>query len=189
MSTGTRVDLLTGIRTAEFLVALLDSATDRIEVAGSIRRGKPDVGDVELVAVPRLEEMPDGLFGSVTVNHLTERVDRLIADGILASHPTDPKRGERYSKIVDPDSGLQVDLFSATAQTFGLIYLIRTGPEAYSHQFVTDLRRRSLHSANGQLHRGGLGCGSYVCEVVPTPEEADVYRAADWPYVRPEMRA
>ena len=76
-----------------------------------------------------------------------------------------------------------------TPETFGLIYLIRTGPADYSQRFVTDLRRRGLHVADGELHRGGLGCGSYTCEVVPTPEEQDVYAAAGWPFVRPEHRA
>jgi DNA polymerase/3'-5' exonuclease PolX len=129
------------------------------------------------------------MFGERMTNRLTERVDRCIADGILASHPTDPKRGERYSKLVEPETGLQVDLFSATAATFGLILLIRTGPADYSHRFVTAIRGRpALHVAGGELHRGSLGCGAYACEVVPTPEEADVYAAADWPFREPELR-
>jgi DNA polymerase/3'-5' exonuclease PolX len=160
------------------LLRNLADAADRIEVGGSIRRGKPDVGDIELVAVPRLETVPDGLFESVEVNRLTERVDRLIGVAILASHPTDPKRGERYSKLIHPASGLQVDLFSASAESFGLIYLIRTGPATYSQQFVTDLRRKGLHVGKGQLHRGGLGCGAYVCEVIPTPRRRMAVRQA-----------
>lgn len=185
MSTGTRVARAVAQLAAERLVEILIPATHRIEVAGSIRRGSVDVGDIELVAVPIIQTEPDGMFASVDRNRLTERVDALLLTGALASHPTDPKRGERYSKLVDPESGLQLDLFSATAESFGLVMLIRTGPAAYSHQFVTDLRRRILHAGKGQLHRGSMGCGEFV----PTPEEADVYAAAGWPYVRPELRA
>lgn len=160
-----------------------------VVVAGSIRRVRADVGDIELVAVPIIRTEPDGMFETSSVNRLTERVDYLISTGALRSHPTDPKRGQRYSKLIDGPTGLQIDLFSATASTFGLIYLIRTGPRDYSQRFVTDLRRRALHVTGGELHRGSLGCGSSPCEVVPTPAERDVYEAAGWPFVQPWMRA
>jgi DNA polymerase/3'-5' exonuclease PolX len=189
MSTGTRVPLVEAELVAVALASTLMPACERIQVAGSVRRQRPDVGDVELVAVPRIETEPDGMFGERSINRLTERLDMLLAAGTLASHPTDPKRGERYSKLLDAGSGLQVDLFSARPATFGLIFLIRTGPAAYSERFVTDLRRRGLHVAGGELHRGGLGCGAYECEVVPTPEEADVFAAAGWPFAKPELRA
>ena len=188
MSAGLRVALNDARSIALGILWRLSPSTERIEIAGSIRRGRADVGDIELVAVPRVETEPDGLFDFADANRLTERVDALIADGLLANHPTDPKRGDRYSKLIEPTSGLQLDLFSATVSTFGLIYLIRTGPADYSHRFVTDLRRRDLHVSGGALHRGSLGCGAYVCEVIPTPEETDVYGAAGWPFVRPEDR-
>lgn len=188
MSAGTRVSLAEGERVAASLARAFTPVTERIETAGSIRRGRPDVGDIELVAIPLIEREPDGMFAERLVNRLTDRVDRLLEDGILAPHPTDPKRGDRYSKFLHADTGLQVDLFSATAESFGLIFLIRTGPADYSRRFVTDIRRRALHVAGGQLHRGSLGCGSIPCEVIPTPDEASVYAAAGWTVVAPEWR-
>ena len=188
MSTGTRVLLATAVGVADLILNQLATATERIEIAGSIRRGRADVGDIEIVAVPRIETVPEGMWETRAVNRLTDRIDEMVRLGDLFEHPTDPKRGDRYSKLMDPWSGLQVDLFSASAETFGLIYLIRTGPADYSHRFVTDLRRRNLHVAGGQLHRGSRGCGAYVCEIVPAPEEADVYAAAGWPFVRPADR-
>lgn len=189
MSAGTRVALAEADQAAAGLVALLSDAVHRIAVAGSIRRASPDVGDIEIVAVPKVDEEPDGMFATRPVDRLTERVDYLIDHGFLASHPTLPARGPRYSRLIDRTTGLQVDLFSATTETFGLIYLIRTGPADYSRRFVTDLRRSGLHAAEGQLHRGSLGCGTYVCEVIPTPDEESVYAAAGWSVVAPEWRA
>lgn len=191
MSTGTRLSLTQARAAAAELVMALHPACERIEVAGSIRRGKADVGDIELVAVPRLVSAPEGLFGEMRANLLTERVDHIIdtGSGFLANHPTDRKRGERYSKLWMALRGIQVDLFSAAWDTFGLILLIRTGPADYSQRFVTKLRGRGLHVAKGELHRGSLGCGAYVCEVVPTPYESDVYSAAGWDFVEPEDRA
>jgi DNA polymerase/3'-5' exonuclease PolX len=190
VSTGTRVPLADAELVAVALASTLQPACERIQIAGSIRRQRADVGDIELVAVPRIETLPEGMFGVRSINRLTERLDMLTAAGVLAPHPIDPKRGERYSKLLDAGSGLQVDVFSATRETFGLILLIRTGPANYSQRFVTAIRGRpALHVAGGQLHRGSLGCGAYECEVVPTPEEADVYAAADWPFAEPETRA
>ncbi len=41
-------------------------ACERVEVAGSIRRGKPQVGDIELVVIPRFEtKTVDDMFGPV----------------------------------------------------------------------------------------------------------------------------
>lgn len=187
MSTGVRVPLHTAEAHAQTILASLLDACERIEVGGSIRRHRADVGDIELVAVPSIES--DGLLMPVERNLLTERVDALIEAGTLAVHPTDPKRGTRYSKLLHPQSGLQVDLFSARPETFGLIHLLRTGPADYSRRFVTEIRQRGLHVSGGEVHRGGRGCGQYDCDVVPTPTEEDVYTAAVWPFVRPEDRA
>jgi len=47
---------------AEKTKALLAPYCERIEIAGSIRRKKPDVGDIELVAIPKPYNI--GLFES-----------------------------------------------------------------------------------------------------------------------------
>lgn len=188
MSGGQRVGLAEARWVAADVAGFLEGGTERLEVAGSIRRNRPDVGDIELVAIPTLTNRPDGMWGSATDNGLTAGIDQAIAGRLLAPHPTDPKRGERYSKLIHSDSGLQVDIFSARLHTWGMVLLIRTGSRDYSARFVVDLRRRGLHASKGELHRGGLGCGAYVCEIVPTPEESDVYAAAGWPWVAPEDR-
>lgn len=200
MSTGTRVPYAQAAEAAHFLVVLLRDYCERIEVAGSIRRLRNDVGDIELVAIPKIETEPDGMFGERQVNRLTQKLDALLLDQAwIKPHPTDPKRGKRYSKVIDCETGMQLDLFSATPSTFGLIYLIRTGPASYSQRFVTDLHRAGFHVSGGTLHRGSgssdrdgwhppLGCPT-TCPVRPTPEEADVFDAAGWQFVAPELRA
>jgi DNA polymerase/3'-5' exonuclease PolX len=197
VSAGVRLPLAEARAVADELVALLAPACERIEIAGSIRRGRPDVGDIELVAVPRITiEATQGLWG----NGETERVNELdeLADRELLRVSVEIKRadgsiehqrrwGPRYKASLF--RGIPVDLFSTTPASFGLIYLIRTGPAAFSQRLVTDARRRDLHVAEGQLHRGSLGCGAYVCEVIPTPGERDVFGAMDLPWIAPEARA
>jgi DNA polymerase/3'-5' exonuclease PolX len=192
MSTGTRVSLVDARTIAEEIADALRPATHRIAVAGSIRRGLRDIGDIELVAIPRThpEFIRDGFFGGqeTEVDELQEAVDKLIADGVLAPHPTDPKRGPRYSKLLHVASGLQLDLFTARPHTWGLIFLIRTGPASYSQYLVTHARRRGFHVAGGELHVGSLGCTAIECRVVPTPEEYDVFKAIGVPGDSPDRR-
>lgn len=190
MSAGTRVALSDARRIADEVMDALWPSTHRIEVAGSIRRGRPDVGDIELVAEPIVSEVPDGMFATTSINRLTEAIDYSVEGGLLANHPTDRKRGERYSKVVHRDSGLQVDVFSVLPPaSWGVLLLIRTGPADYSHRLVTDARKRGLHVGGGALHRGGLGCGTFTCEVVPTDDERDVLAALGLPWTPPEERA
>ena len=56
-----RLDEATAI--AERVVEILRPHCDRIEVAGSVRRGKPEVGDIEVVCIPRTTV--SGLFGDI----------------------------------------------------------------------------------------------------------------------------
>ena len=75
MSTGLRYTLAEAQRIAGAIVGQLDPSCVRLEIAGSLRRGRPDVGDIELVAIPRFIEEPSGLFETQQVSLL----DRALA--------------------------------------------------------------------------------------------------------------
>lgn len=192
MSTATRVPLAEATIVAEQLLTILSLGCEKAVIAGSIRRRAESVGDIEIVAVPRLhtERLREGLFEDrdVIIDELQVVVDSLLMDGTLSSHPDDPKRGPRYSKLLHTDSGLQLDLFSTRPDTFGLILLIRTGPKTYSQWIVTEARARRFHVVDGELHRGGMGCGAVPCPVVPTPDEDAVFNALHIHPARPESR-
>jgi len=82
---------------------------DKLEGVGSIRRQKPTVGDVDFVAVAT-----DASWGKITQALKKARV-------ICA--------GKSVIKIYYPCENIlfQVDFYRATAQTFGIQELIRTG--------------------------------------------------------------
>jgi len=191
VSSGDALERHEAIAVADGLVAALGPSCERIEVAGSLRRGTPTVRDVELVAVPRIStrEERSGLFivDEVEVDHLYDRVEELVRRGVLEGrHP--PRRGHRYQalRLV---GGANVDLFAVRPPAqWGAIMAIRTGPAAYSQRVVEHARSVGLHVAKGAVHRGGLGCGKYECEVVDTPEEADYFAALGLPLVPPEAR-
>ena len=78
---------------AEALVELLRPACQRIEIAGSIRRGKARPNDIEIVAVPRWRGQVT-LMGGVepTENMLNLRCNELLATGQLEKRPDNQGR-------------------------------------------------------------------------------------------------
>lgn len=183
MSAGVRVPLAQAECVAAAIVEALRPACERIEVAGSIRRRKPEVGDVELVAVPRLVDGPraDLFAPPPMVSALNGALRILEDDGRLIAHPTKPADGERYKKRVAARSGLQIDLFLVLPPAeWGPIFAIRTGPADYSAAAVSELRRRGMRCEGGTIWRGN--------ELLPCPEESDFFAAVGWPLRPPRER-
>lgn len=151
---------------AEKYKALLAPHCDRIEIAGSIRRKKPEVKDIEIVAIPKSYEV--GLFesGIATVINRLEKV-----------------RGElpcKYTQRILPE-GIALDLFFAEPGNWGLIYAIRTGSADFSHHVL----------ASGWVRKGYTSSGGYLTangRAVEVPEEVDLFRRIGLDFVEPEHR-
>lgn len=171
------------------VVALLRPACQRIEVAGSIRRRRPLVGDIEIVCQPRCEARAGGLFAELTesVNLLDERVAALLRDGALRrglDASGRPAWGSRYHRILY--DGVQVDLFAVLAPAqWGVIYLLRTGPAAFNKRLVTVRHKGGWLPEWLKMRAGVLWLGD---DLVSTPEEEDVFYTLGQPYVEPWVR-
>jgi DNA polymerase/3'-5' exonuclease PolX len=103
---------------AQKVVSDLAPHCERIEIAGSIRRKKADVKDIEIVCIPKPYEV--GLFESgiaPVVNNWPK---------IKGSLPC------KYTQRLLPE-GIKLDLFFAERDNWGLILAIRTGSANYSH--------------------------------------------------------
>jgi DNA polymerase/3'-5' exonuclease PolX len=207
-ATTERVPVSEAMGIAEQLIAYLEPACERIVIAGSIRRGLPTVGDIELVAVPRLRETVErDMFGEVAATRKTdlldERLDHLLRAGLVAKRTrSDGKTfwGPKAKYLTF--EGMNVDLFTPEAQRFGLILMIRTGPAVYSHQLVTEKGKQFVtgYQPNGRpIMRYGLlpshlrvqegWLTSKVSGIrIPTPEERDFYDYTRLPYLDPWER-
>jgi DNA polymerase/3'-5' exonuclease PolX len=172
---------------AQSLVNLLAPACARIEIAGSIRRKRPEVGDIEIVAQPlqRLETFtPTGeLFPTAGWrNLLDERLQELLARDVIRKHPFDPKWGEKYRKLLQPDISAQIDLFILTPPAeWGPAMVIRTGPADFSREMVTRLRRFKMRCED-------LAVQTFDGEHVPCPDEHTFFELCGMAYVAPERR-
>lgn len=185
-----RISLAAAETLAAQVVELLRPACTRIEIAGSIRRRKPDVGDVEILCTPRIAmEAPD-LFGQATpVNKLDELVDGLLRDGILLPRLDVNGRtaiGERYKRLSIDSFPLDLFVCLPPAQ-WGVLMLIRTGPAEFSHRFVTSRRQGGMLPEWAQVRDGAI----YHREtgiVFEAWDEAAVFRTIGVDYIEPEVR-
>src|SRR3990172_8017793 len=117
---------------AERLAAELSPGCERIAVAGSVRRGKPDVKDLEIVAVPKIVIVAD-LFGNPT-NAYSMLDAELIRLGL---HQL--KGGEKYKQFLLPE-GINLDLFITSREQWGWIFVLRTGHRDFNKWLVTPRR-------------------------------------------------
>jgi DNA polymerase/3'-5' exonuclease PolX len=151
---------------AEKTKELLAPYCERIEIAGSIRRKKPEVKDIELVAIPKHYDV--GLFenGIATIVNQWKKV-----------------KGElpcKYTQRLLPD-GITLDLFFANKENWGLIYALRTGSADYSHKVLaTGWVKLGYNSEGGQLSING--------KEINIPEEKDLFKLIGITYIEPELR-
>lgn len=169
-------------RVAARIVALLKPYCDRIEIAGSVRRRKPDVGDIEIVCIPKTFSEAT-LFGPGGSTRDAGFAEACHAVGTIRKG--DPFEG-KYIQIMAAPFGLpdvQVDLFTSRPENWGLIFAMRTGSARFSHEVLANgWCCAGFHSIDGMLHRRGLP------REIPVREEADLFNLIGVPWVKPEDR-
>lgn len=116
---------------ARELVAALRPVTLRLVVAGSLRRMKAEVGDVEILFVPRVEPRKLDLFHVGPVDLAEEMLEGLVRSGVLSkrlSSAGTTSWGAKNRLAVHVASGIPVDLFTATEGNWWNYLVCRTGP-------------------------------------------------------------
>jgi DNA polymerase/3'-5' exonuclease PolX len=132
----------------------LQAACTRIEIAGSIRRARPEVKDIELVCVPDMSGMPAPKleFGKPIPKAHKTMLDASIAHMKELGDVEIKMNGERMKKFRLKYAGIWVDLFiNIPPSDWGVQYLIRTGQKEFGHWCVTNRK-----------HGGALPDGHFV---------------------------
>lgn len=177
MSTGDKRPPAQAREDAEAFRAMFDGCYEQWTVAGSVRRGKPEVGDIEHVVIPRIGELTTstGLYRE-NGNLLIERANVLVRGGKIqkALYNGSTRWGDLYRGCVFRD--FKHEIFSADALNFGPILAIRTGPAEFSERLVTRLKARGEY----RQHNG------YVVKVLP--EERTFLELCGEPWTEPGER-
>jgi DNA polymerase/3'-5' exonuclease PolX len=185
-------------RVAALLKTILAPGCERIEIAGSLRRQRPTVGDIELLAVG-LRIVTADLWGSpvVVVENKAADIIHDLANGGNRDWKWDlltPRHGPLYFRIRYGPVPIAVDIFFCRQETYAANLLVRTGPAEYSHAVVAHAKRAGTRSFQHgfELHNHEDACrgaGSSNCKgITPLASEEAVCEALSLPFLPPEKR-
>ena len=104
---------------------------ERIAIVGSVRRQQAEVGDVEVLFIPKFGPVtPKGEFFEVNTNladlFLNQRVESVMLHKRLNINGS-PSWGEKLKLAEYGTQHIPLDLFACTHETWMCNYLMRTG--------------------------------------------------------------
>lgn len=161
----------------------------RIIIAGSLRRMKPDVHDIDIVVESRVVKVKDemSLFGDmVDVFAVSQQVNTWLREGTVRKDRDASGRetfGPRVKRLVHVASGIPVDLYLCTAENYFNTLVLRTGSV-----------ESNVKVCNAAIERGWVWCPESAgfmrngVVVAKVRREADVFDAVGLPYLPPSER-
>ena len=183
-----------GRQVAAELLTLLGPSCERLCIAGSLRRNMREIGDLDLVCIPKVERVkvpkarpsmfdPDPIETHET-DLLTARVRELIDQGRLALRPSSIGRvtfGDLNKLLIHTATELPVDIFSTTHENWGMALLKNTGPKEFNVRVMIRFKELGMQ---GHAYGGvSTDSGEIQC-----PKEETVFQLLRWSYIDPEKR-
>ncbi len=145
---------------ADSVVKRLRPYCTKIEVAGSVRRGRPFVNDIDIVLIPK------------DPWNLRYEIARLGPIKL---------RGDKIQRVIH--DGIQVDIYLADQKTWATLLLIRTGSKNSNIRLTTLAKRKGW-----KLHASGSGLFDENGQRIAGDSEESIFEALGIPYQRPERR-
>lgn len=168
------------------LCRALKLATDRLVVAGSLRRLRPEVGDVEILYIPKFDTVQDGLFDTKQVNLADSVIEQLLSVGELAKRENvngGTAWGQKNKLARHVRSGIPVDLFEATTGNWFNYLVCRTGSANHNLRIA-----QAAQDKGWKWHPYGEGFTDLYGDLVRVESEQDVFRLVGLPYLEPKER-
>lgn len=165
-SSAGRIPLSTAMAKVEGLLSHLRARSDvaRAEFAGSLRRMRETVGDLDLLVIPKKADAAAAIIAAFTkLPGVTE---------VVAQGPT--------KASVRLDGGIEADLRVVEKESFGAALQYFTGSKAHN------IRIRELAVKQGlSINEYGILKGK---KRTGGAEEAEIYKAVGLPWIPPELR-
>jgi len=172
---------------AEYIVRQFEPVTERIDIAGSIRRRKPFVSDIEIIAeiIPASKKAV-AFWGKV--------IDML---GYWYPHVDKPNGDRFFQRVVYTKIGpITVDFFVVMPPAqWGWIYALRTGPDTFNtRKLLPAIKRLGYRAHEGRIQKpseskGGIFGDVELWDDVATPTELDLFELLGMPFITPEKRS
>lgn len=178
-----KVELEEARKLAESIKAHITPAMARCEVAGSVRREKPEVGDIELVGLPADGEL---------LCRLLSEVGQPIKPGVPGVVPWPLKPDAKYMRLHLPELECNLDLFLASELNWGGLLLMRTGSGVGPRGNAFNGFTPGCFSRWKKLSGGGrmVGCRPMRPggELLSLREETDFFDLLELDFIPPALR-
>lgn len=174
------------IAVAKVICDALKPSCSQLIVAGSLRRRKPTVKDVEILYVSNTVDVMDGLFDIKKHPAADQAIIELCGTGVIKPR-TNVKGsmmwGEKNKLAVHIATGINIDLFAATDENWFNYLVCRTGGA-----------ENNVEICNAAIARGwkwnpyGSGFTHESGEQHTVTSERDVFEFVGLPYLEPWER-
>jgi DNA polymerase (family 10) len=156
-------------RLAFKVIQTIENCCEKVQVAGSIRRRRGEVNDIDIVAIPKPFMWP-----RIPILMKSELDAKLAANGSELIRMHIPFANSLEGKA-------QVDFYAATPETWGVILLIRTGSRDHNVRLCVHAKALGmmLSAARGVLENS---------VVIASKTEEDIFKALLLDYVAPQDR-
>jgi len=170
---------------ANKVVEAIRDLCDRIEVAGSIRRKKKEVNDIDIVAIPKYIQAKSPL--GTTISYGPSETWRERIPGVLMCLPLKllgHAFGSELMRLSFRENGLQVDIYRARPETWGILLLVRTGSIEHNMKLCNIAKSKGLKlsASQGVVTQAGFG------EIIASNTEEEIFAALGLPYIDPRNR-
>lgn len=150
---------------AGIVVSLVDTWCEKIEVVGSIRRKKPEVGDIDFVVLP-------SNWKSLKDTMITMAGVKVVISGESIF---------RTLMLLEGGEWVQVDFYRAKPETYGIHKLIRTGSAEHNIWLAKFAIKQDLRL---QYSRGVVEGNTAIAGL----DETEVFHALNLEFIPPELR-
>lgn len=166
------------IKIAELIKAQLAPMCERIEIAGSIRRGRPEVNDIDLVILPKAGQLD-------AIKARCEKKCQVVKDGpqnYIVRLPKGGHSGSEFQLDIFIARSQQRDLLQTVPGNWGSLLLCRTGSTAHNIFLVEHAKSRGFtwHPYDGVKDGDGY--------VIASETEEDIFDMLALKFVPPANR-
>jgi len=177
----------------EWLLDQIRPACEIAEICGSLRRRKADVHDAEIVCKPNTATSRPEWGQKVYKSRLDQILDNLIFDGALfKTKGADKMRQYRIGRLWEAfgfEPPLNPFLFElwicSPPASWGILYMIRTGPAAFSKFMVTQASKGGALPDEYHVDKGAVWKGDQRIEI---PDEQAYFDLCGMRWREPEKR-
>ena len=165
---------------ADSFLGALSNFCERAEIAGSIRRKRPYVHDIDLVVIPRFIERESYLLFST--GELVSLLEEKLTEMEKSSYISLLANGDRMKRVLLRTADIPIDLYIATPENWSTLLLIRTGSREHNIYMCSLAKRLGMQlKADGSgLFRDG--------EIIAGNSEESIFQALGLNYIDPKAR-